>query len=175
MTDNPAPATNLSLPQGSVELLHTDTARQLLSSRIPARFAFTALDGSPRVIPTWFHWSGTEFVMGTFVTAPKAQQPASRLRALRERPRVALTIDTEHAVPHVLSVRGTAIVTEHAGVVPEYALAARRYLGNDAADALLASLDHPMTVMARIAVTPAWVGVIDFDTRLPAALGGIAS
>jgi hypothetical protein len=28
--------------------------------------------------------------------------------------------------------------------------------------------------MARIAVRPAWVGVLDFETRLPSALGGVA-
>ena len=88
---------------------------------------------------------------------------------------MALTIDTEDAVPHVLSIRGIATVTQHAAVVPEYELSAYRYLGDDAAQALLARLDDPVTVMARIAVRPTWVGLIDFDTRLPAALGGVAA
>jgi hypothetical protein len=172
--DNATPTADMSLPQGSVELLRTEPAKRLLSSTIPVRLAFTALDGSPRVVPTWFHWTGVEIVMGTFVASPTARQPASRIRALRARPQVALTIDTDDAVPLALSIRGTAVVTEHAGVVPEYALSARRYLGDEAAGALLTSLDDPVTVMSRIAVVPAWVGLIDFDTRLPAALGGVS-
>jgi hypothetical protein len=31
----------------------------------------------------------------------------------------------------------------------------------------------PGTRMARIAVRPTWVGVIDFESRLPSALGGV--
>jgi hypothetical protein len=58
--------------------------------------------------------------------------------------------------------------------VPEYALAAHRYLGDEEATAYLEQIDHPSTRMARIAVRPAWVGVLDFQTRLPSALGGVA-
>jgi hypothetical protein len=58
-------------------------------------------------------------------------------------------------------------------VVPEYALAARRYMGEEAAAGYLAQIDQPGTRMARIAVRPTWVGVIDFQTRLPRALGGV--
>ena len=35
----------------------------------------------------------------------------------------------------------------------------------------VAAVDHPGTKMARIAVRPSWVGVLDFRTRLP---GGTA-
>jgi hypothetical protein len=58
-------------------------------------------------------------------------------------------------------------------VVPEYAQAARRYLGEGAADDFLAEVDRPGTRMHRIAVRPAWVGVLDFRTRLPGVLGGV--
>jgi hypothetical protein len=34
-------------------------------------------------------------------------------------------------------------------------------------------LDAPQTRMARIALTPAWVDLVDFERRLPDALGGI--
>lgn len=53
-------------------------------------------------------------------------------------------------------------------MVPEYALAARRYLGDPAATTYLAQIDQPGTRMARIAVRPAWVGLLDFQTRVPA-------
>lgn len=57
--------------------------------------------------------------------------------------------------------------------MPEYALAAHRYLGDEEAPPYLTQFDHPSTRMARIAVRPTWVGVLDFRTRLPSALGGV--
>jgi hypothetical protein len=116
---------------------------------------------------TWFHWNGDEFVMPTFVSAPHIAHPASRLRALRARPDVAFMIDTETSPPQVLQVRGRAAITEVDGVVPEYAETAVRYLGEENAAALLASIDDPVTRMARISVRPTWVGLLDFQTRLP--------
>ena len=162
-----------ALPQGSLDLLQHPIALQLLASTIPARVAFTAADGTPRIVPTWFHWTGTELVMPTFVAAPHIRHSAARIAALRARPAVAITIDTEQSPPQALTMRGAATITEHRGVVAEYALSARRYLGDEAADGYLAMLDDPSTVMARIAVVPAWVGLIDFESRMPSALGGV--
>ena len=171
INDNDAPA---SLPQGSVDLLGTPIAQQLLTSTIPARVAFTAADGTPRIVPTWFHWTGTELVMPTFVSAPHVRHAAARITALKSRPDVAITIDTDQSPPRVLTVRGRATITEQPGVVAEYALAARRFLGDDAAAGYLAMLDDPSTVMARISIVPTWVGLIDFQTRMPSALGGVS-
>jgi hypothetical protein len=162
-----------SLPQGDLGLLQSDAARRLLDSGIPARFAYVALDGTPRVVPTWFHWTGEELVMPTFVAAPHVRHPAARLAALRANPAVAVTIDTEDTPPVALGIRGRASVTEVDGVAPEYALAAPRYMGAEAAASYLAMLDQPGTRMARIAVRPSWVGLVDFQTRLPSTLGGI--
>src|SRR5205823_112999 len=106
------------------------------------------------------------------VAAPHVKRPAARLGALRARPDVAITIDTEGFPPNVLLVRGKATVTEVDGVPPEYALAARRYMGEEAAAGYLAQIDQPGTRMARIAVRPTWVAVLDFQTRLPEGLGG---
>jgi hypothetical protein len=163
----------MTSPQGDLRLLESDLAQRLLTSTIPARLAYVSPDGTPRVVPTWFHWTGTELVMPTFIAAPHVRHAAGRLRALRANSAVAVAIDTEGFPPEALSIRGTASVSEVAGVAPEYALAARRYLGEEGAAAYLASLDHPSTRMARIAVLPTWVGLIDFRTRLPDALGGV--
>lgn len=38
---------------------------------------------------------------------------------------------------------------------------------------MIARMGQPGTVQARIVVRPAWVGLIDFATRLPSPLGGI--
>jgi len=133
-----------ALPQGDLRL-ETDQARRLLAAPLPARYAYTATDGTPRVLPSWFHWT-----------------------ALRTNPDVAVTIDTEAFPPDVLLLRGRAVITEVDGVAPEYALAARRYLGDPAATTYLAQLDQPGTRMARYAVRPTWVGLLDFQRRLPA-------
>jgi hypothetical protein len=119
-------------------------------------------------------WTGEELVMPTFIAAPHVRHAAYRVDTLREHPEVAVSIDTESWPPEVLTIRGTAEVTEVNGVVPEYAQAAERYLGAEHATPMLDQIDQPGTRMARIAVRPAWVGVLDFQTRMPSALGGAA-
>jgi len=168
MSTDDTPRGPTALPQGDLRLLETDQARRLLAAPLPARYAYTARDGTPRVLPSWFHWTGDELVMPTFLSAPHIRYPARRLAALRTNPDVAVTIDTEAFPPEVLLLRGRAAITEVDGVVPEYALAARRYLGDPAAITYLAQIDQPGTRMARIAVRPAWVGLLDFQTRVPA-------
>jgi Pyridoxamine 5'-phosphate oxidase len=171
---NPA-ADPMTAPQGDLRLLDSDIAKHLLSSTIPARLAYVNTDGTPRVVPTWFHWTGDELVMPTFLSAPHIRHPAARLRALHARPDVAITIDTDTFPPRALSIRGTAALTEVDGVPAEYKLAAHRYLGEDAATAYLADIDQPITRMMRIAVRPTWVGILDFQTRLPAVMGGVTN
>ena len=162
----------MALPQGDLRLLESDVAQRLLISTVPARLAYVAADGTPRVLPTWFHWTGDKLVMGTFVSAPHVHRAAARLKALRANPNVAVTIDTESFPPHVLLMRGQVSISEVQGVAPEYALAARRYLGEEGAAAYLAFVDQPGTVMARIALRPAWAGVLDFQTRFPGGMMG---
>jgi len=175
MTSTGTATSDERLRQGDTRLLRTDLAERLLHSTIPARLAFVWTDGTPRIVPTWFHWTGEEIVMPTFIAGPAIgiRHPAARIAALRVNPRVALTIDTNTAPPQSLTIRGTAEITQVEGVTPEYAAAARRYLGEEAAGSMLASLDQPGTVQARIAVRPDWVGMLDFVTRMPSAQGGV--
>jgi len=169
------PADSAGLPQGDPALLETETAQRLLASAIPARMAFVAPDGTPRIVPTWFHWTGEELVMPTYIAGPQIgiRHPAARLAALRARPDVAVSIDTETFPPQSLTLRGKVEITEVDGLAPEYAAAARRYLGEEAAAGMLAGLNQPGTVQARIALRPAWVGLIDFVTRMPSVQGGV--
>src|ERR1700760_585541 len=112
----------MPVKQGDLSLLQHPASRQLLESKIPARLAYIGSDGTPRVVPIWFHWNGTDFVMATPPKAPK-------VKALARNPRVALTID-DNTFPHkVLLVRGAARLEPVEGVAPEYALAAERYFG----------------------------------------------
>ena len=53
---------NRKLPQGDLRLLESEAAKRLLASTVPARLAYVAADGTPRVLPTWFHWTGEELV-----------------------------------------------------------------------------------------------------------------
>ncbi|MCM3883671.1 hypothetical protein [Frankia sp. R82] len=159
--------------QGDPALLDTATARRLLASAIPARFAYLALDATPRVVPTWFHWTGDELVTVTYVRGPAISHPAKRLAALRRRPEVAVTIDTDTFPPASLSLRGQVEITEVDGLAPEYVAAAHRYLGPEAAAGMLSQVDAPGTVQARIALRPTWVGLLDFAGRRPSAQGGI--
>jgi hypothetical protein len=162
------------LEQGDLRLLETDLAKRLLTSTIPARYAYTALDGTPRILASWFEWTGEELVLPTFISAPHVSHTVYRLRALRTNPDVAVTVDTETSPPEVLSMRGTAEIAEVDGIVPEYAAAAHRYLGSEEATAYLEQIDQPGTRMARVAIRPAWVGLLDFQTRMPSALGGVS-
>ena len=155
--------------QGDTALLNDPIAQELLRSTIPARLAYVWHDGSPRVVPIWFHWNGEEFVFGTPPTAPKT-------KALRQNSKVALTIDTD-AWPHkVLQIRGTAKVETVDGVVPEYAASARRYFGEEQGQAWVEQMGKMFSQMARISVRPEWVGIMDFESRFPnaieAAMGG---
>lgn len=162
-SDTPDPA---AVRQGDLRLLDCATAQHLLVSTIPARLAYLATDGTPRLIPTWFHWTGEELVMPTFLAAPHIRRAPARLRALRAHPDVAVTIDTETFPPAVLTMRGRVSLTEVDGVAAEYAASANRYLGEQGA-AYIAHLDQPGTRMMRVGLRPAWVGLIDFQTRLP--------
>lgn len=150
-----------TIPQGNLALLDHAVVRELLRSAIPARLGYIAVDGTPRVTPIWFTWNGHEFVLG-------ASGISSKVKALRENPYVALTIDTETAPYRALSVRGEARVEIVEGAVEEYAKSALRYLGPEAGARFR---DHAMASlrgMARITVRPDWVGLIDFETRFPA-------
>ncbi len=149
--------------QGSLELLQHPASQELLQSTIPARFAYVWTDGSPRVVPIWFHWNGREIVLGTPSKAPK-------LKALAKNPKVALTIDDNNFPHKVLLVRGTARLQSVNGVVPEYATAAERYFGAEQGKAWVAQLASMIQEMVRITVTPEWAGLLDFQTRFPSAL-----
>jgi PPOX class probable F420-dependent enzyme len=153
----------MPVKQGDLGLLQHSASRELLQSKIPARLAYIAIDGTPRVIPIWFHWNGAEFVMGTPAKAPK-------LKALAKNPKVSLTID-DNTFPHkVLLVRGTAHLEPMNGVVPEYAMAAERYFGPAQGKAWVAQMGQMIPSMVRITITPDWVGLLDFQTRFPSAL-----
>ena len=147
--------------QGDLALLDDPVAQELLQSQIPAHLAYTWTDGTARVVPIWFNWSGGNVVMGSPPGAPK-------VKALAANPSVAVTIDSHSWPAHVLMMRGSAQVEMRDDVDADYAAAAERYMGEQAGREWVATLrGQPM---ARIVVQPEWVGILDFETRFPSAM-----
>lgn len=146
--------------QGSLDLLKDPVAQELLKSTNPARLAYVWHDGTPRVVPIWFHWDGEQCVLSSPPGAPK-------LKALAQNPNVALTIDSTTPPYKVLLIRGKAQVDLIEGGVAEYALAAVRYYGEEQAKTWLDTAGQLFTHFARIAVKPEWVGIMDFEHRFP--------
>jgi hypothetical protein len=144
-------------------------ARELLESTA-AHLAYVGNDGTPRVIPVGFFWTGDEFVISTATTAPK-------VAALSAHPEVALAIDAGNTPggARSLSIRGRASVEIVDGVVPEYLAAARRSMDADAAAEFERNVRRMYQRMARIAITPTWVHFYDFGAgRMPRFLQELA-
>jgi hypothetical protein len=144
-------------------LLQTDDmAQHLLRSPIMARLAYTWRDGSPRVVPMWFHWTGEELLMGAPPNSPK-------MKVLAVRPQVAVSIDTVEWPYQWLTVRGTASVQVSSEPFAEYLMMARRYLGDAGGEQFLTALRQTFQGWARIAIQPQEVRLLDFQGRFPSA------
>jgi hypothetical protein len=150
------------MAHGGPELLGDPLAQELLQAPIPARFAYTWTDGTPRVVPIWFHWDGTDVVVVSPANAPKT-------KAIADGSTVALTIDRGELPYRALIIRGRASVSIVDGVADEYVAAASRYMGPEGGAAWVAGLPADMTSL-RVATTPEHVTILDFETRFPSAL-----
>jgi hypothetical protein len=144
------------------DVLNRPYAQQLIASRIPARIAYTALDGTPRVIPTNYHWNGSTLVI---CSAPKS----AKVAALRAKPRVAITVDSEPMPPRLLLLRGAASIEIVDGVPEVFLTAARRRTPDEYWDAWTAGVPSLYPQMAVITITPDWAKLIDFETSAPKA------
>ena len=78
----------MTAEQGDLALLDDPVAQELLHSTNLARLAYTWRDGTPRVVPIWFHWDGEAIVLGSPPNAPK-------VNVLPDNSKVALTIDRD--------------------------------------------------------------------------------
>ena len=149
--------------QGDLALLNAPLAQELLHSAIPARLAYVWPDGTPRVIPIWFQWTGEEIVLCSPATSPK-------MKALSQDAKVALTIDYEAWPARVLLIRGTAICRTIDGEVPEYPEITKRYLGEEGSLAWRAQYAQMFPQPVRIAIKPEWAAVVDVESRFPSAI-----
>ncbi len=145
------------------DLRHPD-AEQLLRSPDPVRMAYDGRDGFPRVVPIGFLWTGTAVVVCSAPTAPK-------IKALAERPNVALTIDVIGPPAKALLMRGIASIDIVDGVASEYLAAAAKSTSGDDLAAFEAQVRALYRQMARITITPTWARYYDFGAgRLPTFL-----
>ena len=145
-----------------IDVLNRPYAQALIASRIPARIAYTALDGTPRVIPINYHWNGSTLVIASALKSAK-------VAALRANPRVAITVDSEDMPPKVLLVRGVASVEIVDGVPEVFLTAARRRTPDAYWDSWSGGVHTLYPQMAVITITPGWVKLIDFETNVPKA------
>ena len=145
-----------------MQVMNDPVAQELFKAPIPARMAYTGLDGFPRAIPIGFLWNGTQFVICTATNSPK-------MKALAANPKVALTIDTSTFPPHILLVRGSATVDIVDGVAPEFLEASRRYVPPEQWGEFEKGVRGLYKQQGRITIAPEWAKLIDFETRVPQA------
>lgn len=153
----------MKIQQGDLALLNEPLAQELLHAAIPTRLAYVWTDGTPRVVPIWFYWTGKEIVLSSPPDAPK-------MKVLANDTPVALTIDYDEWPARVLLIRGTARSTLVDGELPEYPAMTKKYLGEEGSQAWRAQYTQLAPQNMRIAVTPEWVALVDVETRLPSAL-----
>lgn len=145
------------------EVMTKPIAQQLLlNSPIPARLAYVGVDGDPRVVPVGFLWDGEKVSVGSAVTSAKVE-------ALRQNPRVAITIDTEDLPPRVLLIRGAAKVEVVDGVAEEFIRASKKRVPDEAWEGWLQGQHALYDQMALITIEPDWAKLIDFETTIPKA------
>ena len=59
--------------QGDIRLLEEPLARRLLMEQTIMRFSYCWLDGTPRVVPHWFHWNGSQVILASQADPPKVR------------------------------------------------------------------------------------------------------
>ncbi|MEU4195696.1 pyridoxamine 5'-phosphate oxidase family protein [Kribbella sp. NPDC026611] len=149
--------------QQIADILAKPYSQQLLNGPEPARFAYVGLDGDPRVIPIGFWVEGDKLVMAT---VPKS----AKVPALRQNPKVAITIDQGKFPPKVLLIRGTAEVEVVPGVPEGYLTAGHKVMTDEQYPEWEAGVKGLYDEMAVITVTPTWAKLLDFETTIPKAV-----
>ncbi len=148
------------IDQAVREHLDHPVAQHLLNTSPLAHLAYTGRDGTPRLIPVNFLWTGEELIIAAFAGSYK-------IKDLTARPSVALCIDVLGPPPRVLMLRGTVTLTEVEGVLPEYATIQRALIGEEAAAGYLGAIDVPGLRMVKIVLRPDWARVLDFQDKFP--------
>jgi hypothetical protein len=99
-------------------------------------------------------------------TLPKA----AKVAALRNNPKVALTIDQGAFPPKALLIRGTAEVGLVEEIPEGYLTAGRKVMTEDQYSDWVAGVRGIYEEMVVITVTPTWAKLLDFETTIPKAV-----
>jgi nitroimidazol reductase NimA-like FMN-containing flavoprotein (pyridoxamine 5'-phosphate oxidase superfamily) len=145
-------------------------ARKLLETASLCRLAYNGLDGLPRVIPIGFYYNGTAIVVCTATTAPK-------VRALAERPDVAVTIDggATPAEAQSVLVRGRATLETVDGIPEEYLAGTTKVMEPAQAAEFEGMVRQMYQQMVRITIEPRWARFFDYGGgRIPRFLAELA-
>lgn len=149
-------------PARITEIL-TDSVTLDLTDRQPImQIAYAAADGSPRAVPVGYLLRKGKFL---FFTIPSSDKVA----ALRNDPRIALTVD-DYPPPCCLLVRGTAELREEQGVPDEYLEASFRTMPPEQHAGFEQQVRALYDSMMRVEVTPTWVRLNDFQRTAPRAV-----
>ena len=144
------------------EILTDPVTLDLVEKQPITRIAYAAVDGSPRVVPLGYLLRDGKFLFFTIPTSDK-------VAALHRDPRIALTIDV-YPPPCCLLVRGTANLREEAGVPEEYLEASFRTMPEDQHGVFEEQVRALYDSMVRVAVTPTWLRLNDFQRTAPCAV-----
>jgi hypothetical protein len=101
--------------------------------------------------------------MATATDAPKT-------KVLTNGSKVAVSIVPDFAASKILLIRGTVRADTVEGIAPEYTAMIHRTMSQEDAEALLKEAARLYPRMTRIFIHPDWVGILDFETRLPSAV-----
>jgi len=145
------------------EVLNRPYTRELIQQQPVAQLAYTAKDGSPRVIPIGYLLDGTTFLMWTVPGSAKTH-------ALAADPRVAINVDTYGQPPRVLLARGRAELRTVDGAPDGYLQASFRTMPNEAHAGFEQGVRALYDQMVEIAVRLEWAKLLDFETTLPSAV-----
>lgn len=150
--------------------LNQPAAQTLLTEANLLRLAYDGTDGTPRVVPIGFFWTNGRIVICTATTAPK-------VRALEQRPAVAITIDSGDTPmdAKALLLRGTAVLETVDGVPEEYIAGARKVMPPDQIPGFQQAVEAMYPQMVRISIEPQWAKFFDFGVgRMPGFLQRLA-
>jgi len=136
-------------------------AQELLKSNIPARVAYIALDGTPRVIPVGY-WVGPDDIR--FYSPVNSR----KIDAMRANPNVSVSIDTTGQMPpRILTLRGTVSINIIDGIPQQYLEASLKNIGPEAFVGFEDNVRAMYKQMAEIIIDVTWAKLIDFEETLP--------
>ena len=149
--------------QELARVLELPYSQELLNSSKLTHLAYNGTDRLPRSVPVGFIYAHQQIVICTAPNAPK-------VAALSKNPQVALSIDIDATPPHILLIRGQAVVDIVDGVAKEFLLGSKKYIPQAQWLDFEEQSRKLYRQMARITVTPLWAKLIDFETTRPVAI-----